>query len=393
MIPHTHKLQKLLLIFVLHLIVAKGHSQTLNISVKATLPSILTESSGIEIINRNSIWSHNDGSGNPELYNFDSTGILLRTLKILNATNIDWEDMAKDSSGNFYIGDFGNNTNTRQDLKIYIIPDPSNITADSIIPQIINFSYEDQFAFPPADSLKNFDMEAMIVYHDSLYLFTKNWSNPYNGYTKLYKLPSVAGTYVAELVDSFYTGTGSPILFSISSADISPDRSKLILLGYNKCWLFSDFIGNDFFSGTNQLFNFPTLTQKEGICFISEDELYATDELLNGTGQKLYYLNIQQIQTPINELDNDALIISVFPNPFSEKSTISISTKEADNFTVKIYNQIGMEIFSKTIFSSAATVQNIFLDETILKNRSGIYIIEVTTKNKQVWRKKIVRLF
>ena len=360
MIPHPHKLQKLLLIFVPLIIVTLSHSQTLNISVKATLPSILNESSGIEIINRNSIWSHNDGSGNPELYNFDSTGTLLRTLKILNATNIDWEDMAKDSLGNFYIGDFGNNTNTRQDLKIYIIPNPSSIIADSIIPQIINFSYSDQFAFPPPDSLKNFDMEAMVAYHDSIYLFTKNWSNPYSGYTKLYKLPAIAGTFVAELVDSFYTGTGSPILYSITSADISPDQSKLILLGYNKCWLFSNFIGDDFFSGTNQLFNFPTLTQKEGICFISENELYAADELLNGTGQKLYYLNIQQNQTATSEVYNNPMEINIFPNPFSEKSTISITTKEVEDFTVKIYNQIGMEVFMKTIFSSLSSYLLLF---------------------------------
>ena len=47
----------------------------------------------------------------------------------------------------------------------------------------------------------------------------------------------------------------------------------------------------------------------------------------------------------------------------------------------------------KTIFSARETVQNIFLDETILKNSSGIFIVEVTTKNKQVGRKKIVKLF
>ncbi len=243
MVIHPNKFSRFILIFWLQLIVITIQSQTVNISVKATLPSVLNESSGLETINRNNIWSHNDSGGEPKLYNFDSTGTLLRTLKILNVPNIDWEDLTRDSVGNFYIGDFGNNLNDRQDLKIYKIPAPSNITGDSVIPQEINFTYSNQFAFPPANPLKNFDMEAMIAFHDSLYLFSKDRSDPYSGYTKLYKLPKVPGTYVAELIDSFYTGPGPFISYSITSADISPDRSKLILLGYSKCWLFQILVG------------------------------------------------------------------------------------------------------------------------------------------------------
>ena len=321
------------------------------------------------------------------------TGIctLLRTLKILNASNIDWEDMAKDASGNFYIGDFGNNTHNRQDLKIYIIPDPATILVDSVIPQVINYTYSDQFAFPPTDSLKNFDAEAMISYQDSLYIFSKDWSNPYSGYTKLYKLPSAPGTYVAELIDSFYTGPGPTIPYSITSADISPDNSRLILLGYNKCWLFTNFMGNDFFSGTSQLFSIP-LSQKEAIGFITNDEFYVTDELVSGFGKKLYYLKIQQDPLALNELENEGLYFTVFPNPFSEKISISINTKEACNYTMVVYNERGQKIFSKTHFSYSGSALNLSLDESVFKSKSGIFIIEVTQENGQVLRKEVVRI-
>ncbi|MES2285283.1 MAG: T9SS type A sorting domain-containing protein [Bacteroidota bacterium] len=367
-----------------------SHSQTISIVEKATLPAVLIQSSGIEVVNKNYIWSHNDSSGNPELYSFDSTGTLLRTLKILNATNIDWEDMAKDTSGNFFIGDFGNNNNTRQDLKIYIIPDPATILVDSVIPQVINYTYSDQFAFPPPDSLKNFDAEAMIAFQDSLYIFSKDWSNPYSGYTKLYKLPSAPGTYMAELIDSFYTGPGPTIPYSITSADISPDNSKLMLLGYNKCWLFTNFTGNDFFSGTSQLFNLP-LSQKEAIGFITNDDLYVTDELVSGFGKKLYYLKILPDPTALNESENEALNFTVFPNPFSEKTSISIYTKEAGNYTVIIYNELGQKVFLKTWFSYNGIAHDITIDESVLKNNPGIFIVEVTLENKQICRKKIVK--
>lgn len=381
---------KLLLLIITPISTFISYSQTISIVEKASLPTILIQSSGIEVVNKNNIWSHNDSSGNPELYSFDSTGTLLRTLKILNATNIDWEDMAQDASGNFYIGDFGNNTHNRQDLKIYIIPDPATILVDSVIPQVINYTYSDQFAFPPADSLKNFDAEAMIAYQDSLYIFSKDWSNPYSGYTKLYKLPSAPGTYVAELIDSFYTGPGPTIPYSITSADISPDNSRLMLLGYNKCWLFTNVTGNDFFSGTSQLFNIP-LSQKEAIGFITNDELYVTDELVSTIGRKLYYMKIHPDPTALNEVKNEALNVNVFPNPFSEKITISIYSKEAGNYTLTIYNELGQKIFLKTGFSSPGTAHDLTIDESVFKNNSGIFVIEVSLENGQVFRKEIVK--
>lgn len=381
---------KLLLLIITPISTFISYSQTISIVEKASLPTILIQSSGIEVVNKNYIWSHNDSSGNPELYSFDSTGTLLRTLKILNATNIDWEDMAQDVSGNFYIGDFGNNTHNRQDLKIYIIPDPATILVDSVIPQVINYTYSDQFAFPPADSLKNFDAEAMIAFQDSLYIFSKDWSNPYSGYTKLYKLPSAPGPYVAELIDSFYTGPGPTIPYSITSADISPDNTRLILLGYNKCWLFTNFTGNDFFSGTSQLFNIP-LSQKEAIGFITNDDLYVTDELVSTIGRKLYYMKIHPDPTALNEVKNEALNVNVFPNPFSEKITISIYSKEAGNYTLTIYNELGQKIFLKTGFSSPGTAHDLTIDESVFKNNSGIFVIEVSLENGQVFRKEIVK--
>ena len=85
----------------------------------ASLPAILNESSGLENAGSGEFWSHNDKGGNPELYRFDTLGMLEQTLRITNASNVDWEDMTIDDAGNIYIGDFGNNNNERTDLKIY----------------------------------------------------------------------------------------------------------------------------------------------------------------------------------------------------------------------------------------------------------------------------------
>jgi hypothetical protein len=275
-------------------------AQTLPLVVKSTLPAILDETSGVEVNNRNSIWSHNDSGGKPELYNLDSTGTLLRTLAITNASNIDWEEMTQDEQGNFYIGDFGNNNNKRTDLKIYKIPNPSVIKGNTVEASVISFTYPDQPGFPPADSLKNFDMEAMFAINHHLYLFSKNRTRPYNGFTKLYRLPDEPGTYTAELLDSLYIPWDTAYWVNITSADISPDGSRIALLNAKTIRVFSNFTGEHFFSGNMHTFTFEHMTQKEAVCFITSDELYITDEFNDPPtgGQHLYYADLRPYLTP-----------------------------------------------------------------------------------------------
>lgn len=285
------------LLFFLSFSILSLHAQTtLPLKVKATLPAILNETSGIEVSSRNSIWSHNDSGGKPELYNFDSSGALLRTLHIKTAVNIDWEEMAQDDKGNFYVGDFGNNNNNRKDLTIYKLSNnPASYTGEVCVADKIIFTYPDQHAFPPADSLKNFDMEAMFAFKHHLYLFSKNRTRPYTGLTKLYRLPDVAGTYTAELLDSFYIPWANDYYANITAADISPDGLRVVLLNAKTIRVFSNYTGDNFFRGTVQEFTFESITQKEAICFISNDELYMTDEFNDPPmgGQQLYYVDLR----------------------------------------------------------------------------------------------------
>ena len=337
-------------------------------------------------IDKNSIWSHNDNSGNAELYNFDSTGTLQRTLKILNATNTDWEDLTKDTAGNFYIGDIGNNANTRQNLKIYRIPNPALVTGDSVTAEIINYSYPDQLAFPPPDSLKNFDSEAMLAFNDSLYIFSKDWSNPYQGYTKLYKLPAAAGTYTAELVDSFYTGPGPAIIYSPTGAGISPDQTKMILIGYKKYWLFTDFSGADFFSGHFHTFDFQDLTQKEAVCFLSNTELYITDESTSGSGQKLYYLNLEPY---LSAGVSETVIIEahVFPNPFTAGVIVKVNLKHPANYELVVYDASGQNVYEKEIFSYTTEIN---IDKAIFKG-PGCYFVGIKQNSRLRSLKRVIK--
>lgn len=330
--------------------------QSLTLRELASLPNVLPESSGIELNDRNTIWSHNDGGNPPALYELDTLGNLLRTITILNTSNDDWEDITQDDEGNIYIGGFGNNSNTRQNLKIYKIPNPATFSGDSIQPDLIYFSYPDQTAFPPPASELHFDMEAMIWLNDSLYLFSKNRTDPFDGFTKIYRLPDKPGTYIAAKGDSFYTGPGPAISYWITAADISPDDKKLVLLSHDKLWLFSCFEGAGFFDGDVQQLALGSFTQKEAVCFINEDELYITDEeLVQGFGGKLYYTNLRDFETtPKIDLGNDTVVHATSflldaGNPGSSylwntgDTTQSITVNTSGSYWVKVTSAAGCQ--------------------------------------------------
>jgi hypothetical protein len=166
-------------------------------------------------------WTHNDSGGSPELYMVNAEGLMFDTLDVPNAVNIDWEDLAKDDKGNLYVGDFGNNSNRRDDLTIY--------KRGYYGVEKIKYKYADQ---TPADSSNRvFDCEAFFWKNDSLYLFTKSW-NKGKKLTKLYVLPDKPGEYSVFPQDQVYFKT------QVTGADISPDGTKYALITYGKLMIY-----------------------------------------------------------------------------------------------------------------------------------------------------------
>lgn len=257
------------------------------------LPIALTESSGLQTYNHGIIWTHNDSGNLPVIYKIDTAGKINQFKTITNATNFDWEDLAKDDKGNLYIGDFGNNNNERKSLQIYIVSNPNDVKEDRLKAEVISFTYSDQKAFPPSPSNMNFDVEAMIVFDHNIYLFSKNNTSPYSGYVKLYKLPVTPGKHEAKLIDSLFIDDNSMLENSITAADISPDQKKIVLLTYNNIWLLNNFEGDNFFNGDIVPIQLPTLTQKEGVSFKNNTEIYISDERFkNIIGGKLYVVSL-----------------------------------------------------------------------------------------------------
>ncbi|HLN53926.1 MAG TPA: hypothetical protein VK212_09490 [Lentimicrobium sp.] len=258
------------------------------------LPATVTESSGL-LYWKESYWTQNDSDGKNELYRLDNkTGEIIQKVKILNAANIDWEEITQDE--NFiYIGDFGNNRGNRKNLTIYKVnkADIPSENDTSLYAYAISFAYGDQIDFTIKNLKNDFDCEAMISSGDSLYLFSKNWVHRT---TRLYSLPKTPGRYTIFPLDE-YNVNGL-----ITGAALDEINKTIVLCGYWNyfpfIWILNDFQENNFFSGNKRRIELVELfsTQTEAVAYISDQVFVISCESTPLQNAKIFRLDLKLIK-------------------------------------------------------------------------------------------------
>ena len=187
------------------------------------LNDTLTETSGLTAFN-NLLWTHNDDH-DKTIYGLDTDGKIQSKISLDRTINHDWEEISQDSAY-LYLGDFGNNAHgNRKDLHILRIEKQSFLLNHPLI-DTISFSYSNQTDFTPKSfNTSDFDCEAFVILQDSIYLFTKQWSQQK---TSIYVFPKNPGNHLAQLketidVDGLITGVTE-----------LPSKNGIVLCGYSK---------------------------------------------------------------------------------------------------------------------------------------------------------------
>ena len=252
-------------------------------------PSELKEVSGLEIGDDN-IWAIQDSGNKNEVYKVSPSGKIIKSIKIGHAKNEDWEDLAMDNEGNLYIGDFGNNNNTRKNLTIYKVQ-KSELGKKEANSKKITFKYPEQRDFPPKKDSLLFDTEGFFHWKDSLYIFTKNRTRPYTGETMIYRIPDSEGDYNAEFLGPLLL-CGKQDNCSVTGADISADGKIIALLGYGTIFLLTEFEFPNLGQAKVQVIDLQYLSQIESISFKDANTLLLADEEYKDIGRKLYSYKI-----------------------------------------------------------------------------------------------------
>ncbi len=262
---------------------------------------IIQEPSGMAFIYNESngqfeYWLHNDANNPDQIHalQLDNPLNVQRSVDI-NNPYIDWEDMAMDDDQNIYLGEFGNFVGANE-YEVIKVEDPANYTGALPSKEIIPYEY-------PTPAIK--DNEAMIHLNGMLYIFTKrvqpNLDPAVNdSITYVYKIPDapLAGglKHMATLHDQFQVLLPGDSLnrSRICGADISPDKSKVVLITYDRIWILSCFEGDQFFNGTIVSKRLP-YRQYEAVSFINNHEIILTKEGAQNNPAnepKIFYLNL-----------------------------------------------------------------------------------------------------
>lgn len=283
-----------LILLIVGSIVIGNSIYTLYSKKEISIDPKLKEISGIEFDKYKRLWAINDSGDKPKLYRLNKDGSIAKEILVTNAKNVDWEDMTQNKFGHFFLGDFGNNSNKRKWLTIYKIENPIDIKSNTTEAEIIKFTYPELGNDPLKPNERNFDLEAFVAFGRHLYLFTKNRTEPFDGITNLYKVGDHAANFDAQLIGSFKTCTTMEKLCWVTSAALSPDRTKLVLLDSRSIWLFENFKKDNFFSGDVSRINLGIVTQKEAITFFDDNTIVFTDEEFNGIGGNAYVIKLDE---------------------------------------------------------------------------------------------------
>jgi hypothetical protein len=260
----------------------------------AQLSDSLRETSGLDFFQER-LFTFNDSGNTSELFEIDkNSGKILRIFKT-NLINRDWEALTNDGE-NFYIGDFGNNSGTRKDLKIYKIPFRNDsLKVDSV--KTISFFYPEQIDFTPKNLNNDFDGEAMIFLNGKLHIFTKEWvSKKISHYVVD---PEISEDQAAKKLEDFNAG------FAVT--DASYWNGKLYLVGYTKLakvylMIFNKSENGYFFKSKSQKYRLGSafsIGQIEGIT-VNESGIYISGEEfrspLGKVKQSFYFIPFKNLE-------------------------------------------------------------------------------------------------
>ncbi len=244
------------------------------VKINGKLPKDLSESSGLIFYNGHLI-SHNDSGNSAQLFEIDTLTLqIVRRVTIINAENRDWEDIDQDEQF-IYVGDFGNNKGTRQNLAVYRIRKTAYNRSETVMAEKIAFKYEGQIDFTKKNGNSDWDAESLIAIDDKLVILTKQWQS--NG-TVAYSIPKLPGTYVAKKLDSISN------MGRITGASYNKATKLLYLIGYSRYLIpFLVRVENPspdaiFAGGIIRTDLEMGFVQAEGITYVSADHYFFSSE-------------------------------------------------------------------------------------------------------------------
>lgn len=206
----------------------------------------LNESSGLALSVRDPsiFWTLNDSGGEPCVFAIDRSGKTRAKVRVRDAANFDWEDIAsgKDEQGapTLFIGDIGDNLYIRASIQVYQIPEPEISAAGKSVAETETAAPQIWRAHYP-DGKKN--AESLLVHPQTrrLYVLTKSD----DGRCALYAFPQTLQPKVSMVLEKVADLTFPTLIRAgkrphdncmTTAACFSPDGSRMVVSTYSSLY-------------------------------------------------------------------------------------------------------------------------------------------------------------
>ena len=171
-------------------------------------------------------WTLND-SGNPAtLYATKLNGELIQEIPVRGSGNFDWEALGIDAKNRLWIGEIGNNSRLRQDLKVVVVEEPNPFT-ETEVEVIASYPYR----YPD----ENVDAEGLFISEGIPYIVSKERER-----AVLYRFPALKPDTKQVLVR---VGEFAEAKF-ITGAGLSEDGTRLAVCTYDALWVYQGTAGD-----------------------------------------------------------------------------------------------------------------------------------------------------
>ena len=204
-------------------------------------------------------WTLND-SGNPAaLYATKRNGELIQKIAVHGSRNFDWEALGIDDKNQLWIGEIGNNSRLRFDLKVVVVAEPDPF-AEAAAEVIASYPYR----YPN----ENVDAEGLFILEGIPYIVSKERER-----AVLYRFPALKPDkkQVLERVGEFAEAK------FVTGAGVSEDGTRLAVCTYDALWVYHRATGDLAQMMQSTPWHLPHSFYGEAVCFDGYD-LVLTNE-------------------------------------------------------------------------------------------------------------------
>ena len=194
-------------------------------------------------------WTLND-SGNPAtLYATKLNGELIQEIGVKGSGNFDWEALGIDDKNQLWIGEIGNNSRLRFDLKVVVVVEPNPFT-ETEAEVIASYPYR----YPN----ENVDAEGLFIVEGIPYIVSKERDR-----AVLYRFPALQ-TDTKQVLDRVGEFAEAKL---VTGAGVSEDGTRLAVCTYDALWVYRGTVGDlaKMIQGTP--WHLPHNFYGEAVCF------------------------------------------------------------------------------------------------------------------------------